>query len=30
MPFWLGVVCSVLIALTFAYLLYVVLRPQDF
>jgi len=27
---WLVLVCSVLVALTFIYLLYVVLRPEDF
>ena len=30
MPAWLAVTCSVLVALTFIYLLYVVLRPEDF
>lgn len=30
MPVWLLVVCSVLVILSFIYLLYVVLRPEDF
>lgn len=30
MPVWLMVVCSVLVILSFIYLLYVVLRPEDF
>ncbi|HOV57014.1 MAG TPA: potassium-transporting ATPase subunit F [Rhodanobacteraceae bacterium] len=30
MPVWLIVVCSVLVILSFIYLLYVVLRPEDF
>lgn len=30
MPTWLTIVCSVLVALAFIYLLYVVLRPEDF
>jgi K+-transporting ATPase KdpF subunit len=30
MPGWLVFVCSVLVVLTFIYLLYVVLRPEDF
>ena len=30
MPVWLIVVCSVLVILSFIYLLYVVLRLEDF
>ena len=30
MPVWLAILCSVLVALAFIYLLYVVLRPEDF
>lgn len=30
MPAWLAVICGVLVIVTGAYLLYVVLRPEDF
>jgi K+-transporting ATPase KdpF subunit len=30
MPGWLAFICGVLVILTAAYLLYVVLRPEDF
>lgn len=30
MPIWLAIVCSALVVLTVIYLLYVVLRPEDF
>jgi len=30
MPGWLAVICGVAVIVTAAYLLYVVLRPEDF
>jgi hypothetical protein len=30
MPGWLALVCGVLVTVTTVYLLYVVLRPEDF
>ena len=30
MPAWLAFVCSIAVVLAFAYLLYVILRPEDF
>lgn len=30
MPSWLALVCGVLVVMAAAYLLYVVLRPEDF